>query len=217
MARPGLRFDSRKGEFAREILKARNPIAFAATAAVREVGEAIKSEGRADIANAGFNKRWQNAFRVSVYPKTGVSMGAAAYVYHNIPYADAFEKGGVIEGKPILWIWMQRKVVRLGKEKMTPKLFWDRIGPLSYVSKGGSSYLVAKVGLGPVEAKRDGPIRITLQKLRNGAAGVGVIRSVPVFHGQKNVNMPNKFSLREITQREAGTLVRRYARNIVTG
>ncbi|RUV75923.1 MAG: hypothetical protein EOR30_17060 [Mesorhizobium sp.] len=68
------RYQAKPAEFAGAMFGIKDPIAFAATAAISEAGDIVKREGRADIAAAGFSKRWQNALRVNVYPKRRFSI-----------------------------------------------------------------------------------------------------------------------------------------------
>jgi hypothetical protein len=88
------------GAFFRALTEGERPIAKAATAAVREAAELAKSGGRTSIATAGFSRKWQNALRANVYPPNRDSMRAAALIYHKVPYAEVFERGAVIHGKP---------------------------------------------------------------------------------------------------------------------
>ena len=53
-------------------------MARAATAAVREAAEMAKSAGRANIATAGFSRKWQNALRARIFPPNHDSMRALA-------------------------------------------------------------------------------------------------------------------------------------------
>jgi hypothetical protein len=52
--------------------------------AVREAGEIAKQNGRASIATAGFSRKWQNAFRVNIYPPQGDSLRPAVFVFQKI-------------------------------------------------------------------------------------------------------------------------------------
>src|SRR3954470_15419731 len=90
------------------------PIAKAATAAVREAGDIAKRNGRANIAAAGFSRKWQNALRVNVYPQHGDSLRPAAFIYHKIRYAGVFEEGAVIRGQPLLWLPLPTVPIRRG-------------------------------------------------------------------------------------------------------
>jgi len=87
---PDLRlvYSAVKGEWAEAMRQKYLPVAMAATQAVGDVALQVKTQGRSAIAAAGFSRRWQNALRVNVYPEKGrVSVDAAAFIYHKIPYA----------------------------------------------------------------------------------------------------------------------------------
>lgn len=150
-----LTFAAATGKFEKAFKEMSLPMATAATGAVREAAEDIKVEGRQDIAAAGFSGRWQNALRVEDYPKgKTVSMGAAALIHHKIPYAEVFESGAMIRGKPLLWLPLSSTKKMLGREKMTPKLYEAKIGPLTFVKRsngkapllfGGASNLAQSI------------------------------------------------------------------------
>ena len=53
----------------------------AVTAAVRKVGEGLKSELRVQVAGAGLGRRLANAVRANIYPEKSESLSAAAFVY----------------------------------------------------------------------------------------------------------------------------------------
>ena len=99
-----LSYQYQEGEFSAAQLIAEQKIAKASTGAVREAADLAKAAGRRAIAAAGFSSRWQNALRAKVYPQTGYSIDAAAYIWHKIPYAGIFETGGTIAGHPLLWL-----------------------------------------------------------------------------------------------------------------
>ena len=80
-----VKVDREPRAFFRAFMAAEEPIARAATAAVGEAGERIKAAARADIAAAGFSRKWQNALRVDHYPRgREVSVNAAAHVYQTV-------------------------------------------------------------------------------------------------------------------------------------
>jgi hypothetical protein len=95
-------YSALRGEFAAELQKIEQPIAKAATAAVREAAELAKAEGRVSIAAAGFSRKWQNALRARLYPPNRDSLRPAALIYHKVPYARVFEEGALIHGKPAM-------------------------------------------------------------------------------------------------------------------
>jgi hypothetical protein len=124
----------------KEIEAKEKSMARAATAAIRGAGELAKSGGRASIAAAGFSAKWQNALRVTYYPKSGDSLTPAAFVYHKIDYANVFEEGAVISGKPYLWIALPGAVPpssRRSDHPMPPSEYQERFGELVAVEVPG--------------------------------------------------------------------------------
>jgi Family of unknown function (DUF6441) len=106
-------------------------------AAITAAGDLAKAKGRASIAAAGFSARWQNALRVRIYPD-----GPAAFVYHKIGYADVFEEGATIAGKPYLWIALPGAVPpssRRSGHPMSPSEYAERFGELVAVNVPGKA------------------------------------------------------------------------------
>ena len=84
------------------------PVAEAAVMALRETAANAVQQGRKDIAGAGrFGTTFQEGLR---YRVTGAneggtpSLNARATIYHSYGYAEVFEYGATISGKPLLWI-----------------------------------------------------------------------------------------------------------------
>lgn len=74
----------------------------AITLSMNMVASMLLDKGRADIASAGnFGPRWTEGLKVIT---EGVAPNMRLYFKHDIPYAGIFETGGVIQGKPLLWI-----------------------------------------------------------------------------------------------------------------
>ncbi len=210
-----VRVDREPRAFLRAFMAAEEPIARAATAAVGEAGERIKVAARADIAAAGFSRKWQNALRVDRYPRGGeVSINAAAHVYHRIPYAWVHEEGATIHGQPLLWLPLSHAPDKIGRFRMTPRRY---PGPLQFVRRAGKPpLLVAKLGLSRGRAKK-GLGKVTLAAARKGAAGGGknrVVRSVPMFVGISTVRLRKRFGILAIVRREAARLAELYAKHL---
>lgn len=204
-----------KGEFAAAMKEKYKPVATAAKAAIVDMAGAIKAQGRADIAAAGFGVRWQNTFRADTYPKGAkVSANAAAFVFHKIPYADVFETGATIRGKPMLWLPLANAPKSIGRKKITPQLFIARIGPLFRIERPGKPpLLAARISKSRRKQKGVSKAKVTLPALRRGASGAGASGSVPLFVGVDSVSLRDRFSLREITDRNAGRLTELYFKN----
>lgn len=205
------RYQKKDGEFAAAFAAMKDPIAFAGTAAISEAGDIVKRQGRADIAAAGFSKRWQNALRVNVYPRRKQSMNAAALIYHNIQYAGVFEEGATITGKPRLWLPLPSAPKRVGRQKMTPALYIKTIGPLVSIERPGKPPLLA----GKIATNRRGSKtgKVSLSALKRGGAGAPSTL-VPLFVGIDRVNIRDRFSIREITERAAARLGDLYLKHL---
>ncbi len=217
------RYIAKEGEFDEAMRELYSPIAVAGSAAIAEASSDIKAEGRAAIARAGFSKRWENAFRAIEYPGGGkVSANAAAFIYHKIPYAEIFESGGTIRGKPLLWIPLSTSTERLGGKHISPKSFNKSIGPLTFLpgKRGRPPLLAAPAMLGPAEAKKARPSP-SIRSFRRGAIGSHgkrgprtVLRMIPLFIGKRSVDMPKKFALLKIIERHAGRLADLYVKHL---
>lgn len=95
--------DERVGEkFVRIATRQRRWVLSATRAAAQDASEEILDEGRANIAGAGnFGTRWTQGLHAPVSEGGGsIRIG----VTHDVPYFMVFERGAVIQGKPLLWI-----------------------------------------------------------------------------------------------------------------
>lgn len=182
-----LTYTYQKGAFAQAIADIKQPIAKAATGAMKDTAELAKKRGRASIAAAGFSSRWQNALRADVYPTGKASMSPAAVIRHKIDYAGIFEEGGTISGNPLLWIPIEANMpVRSGGRRWTPKTFAASVGPLVKVTlPGRRPMLFAKGKRGP-----------------------------PLFVGVSQVTISRKFAISEAVHEAAEQFVTFYDRHI---
>jgi hypothetical protein len=204
------RYEAKKDEFAMAMARIKDPIGAAGTAAISEAGDIVKREGRADIAAAGFSRRWQNALRVDIYPKRGVSMQAAAFIWHKIGYAGVFEEGATITGKPRLWLPLESAPKRIGRQKITPALYIRKVGPLVPIIRPGKPPLLA----GKIAASRRSTSKVTLSALRRASGGGAPSRLVPLFVGIDRVSIRDRFSIKEITERAANRLGELYLKHL---
>lgn len=203
-----------RGEFAEAMQEIERPIAEATTAAMRDVAEQLKSSGRANMAAAGFSRRWQNAFRSDYFPKGGKkSVEAAAIGYHKAGYAGVFEEGPTkIAGKPLLWMPLGTTPKRIGQKRLTPQEYVRSVGPLFTINRPGLPPLLA----GQIAINRRGQrnrSKVTLTALRRGGKGAAS-RLQPLFVGIPQVNIPDKFEIKEVAQRIAGRLPELYFKHL---
>lgn len=209
----GLKYSAKKGEFAEAMRLLADPISAAGTGAVRVAAELAKNEARRSIGAAGFSKRWENTLRADVYPKKGDSLSTAAAIYHKIPYADVFESGATVRGKPTLWVPFSTTPKRVNRKRMTPQNFVAGVAPLFPLpNKGGTKILAAQMAVSKSAAKRGPPYKPTLAGLRRGAAGQGITVAVPIFVGIDTINIRKKFGVTKAVDDAAAKLPQLYLR-----
>ncbi|TPN53991.1 DUF6441 family protein [Mesorhizobium sp. B1-1-7] len=204
------------GAFERAMQRNQGIMAKAAQGAMNQAATNIKREGRADIKGAGFSNRFANSFRANVYPKGGqASVGAAALIFDTIKYADIFETGGSVHGKPMLWLPLPTAPKRIGRQRMTPALYIRQIGPLFTINREGKPpLLAANIGISARQRASGSVGKITNARLRKGAAGGGPKQVVPLFVGVDDVTLKKRFNLRRITAANAAKLGQYFAENL---
>lgn len=201
-----LSFDIATGAF-EEAMKAQGKtIARAATGAMDAAVVVVKTKGRANIAAAGFSKRWQNALRVTRYPnqRGAISYEPSAWVFDKIEYAGIFEDGGKISGDPLLWLPLSGTPQRISGNIVRPSKLASAIGQrlVSFTSRSGTPLLGAKMRV--TKAQKDKPnLKVSLTALKRGstgkkAEGGSLFRTIPLFYGIKQVTIPKKLSIREV-------------------
>lgn len=211
-------FESKPGQVKAAFGSAYYDLEVAGQSAIEEAGADALVAGRLSIASAGFNSRWQKALRLKVYPPEGggkpPSLRARASIYHKIPYADVFESGATIRGKPLMWRPLP-SVERLSsgtRKPLSPAQFINtfglRLAPAK--SKRGTPLLVAPVAV----PKGTKPSTFNLSDFRAGArakrADLKAARltkfSVPVFVGLDVVTMRKKFRVTEAVEAASSRL-----------
>lgn len=206
-----LKYTAKPGEIAEAFRGLSKPIANASTDALRAAAETVKRQGRQSIGGAGFSKRWENALRVDVYPKKRDSMSAAAVIHHKIPYADVFESGATVRGKPKLWVPLSSTPKKVKNKKMSPEVFSEQIGSLFPItSRNGVELLAAKMTVGKATLKAGPPYKVRIPMLRKGAAGQGITVAVPIFAGIDTVKIKKKFNITEVVEKARADLPRLY-------
>ena len=188
-------------------------MARAATSAVREAAELAKAGGRASIAAAGFSRKWQNALRANVYPRGRDSMRAAALIYHKVPYAEVFEHGAVIHGKPLIWLPLPNAPFGAGGKRIPPSKFRAQVGsPLYTIRRPGKPPMLgANVRMTGTRAGKG----ISLSLLRRGRnpGGRGTVQLVPLYVGVDAASMAKRFAIIAAIQHAAARLPELYLKH----
>lgn len=206
----------------------------AAQRTMRAAGDLLKKEGRANIRAGGLGGKFANAWRVNVYPKSGDSLNASAYGYHNIAYSGIFETGGVIRGRRgLLWLPLPT-VPKVGKRIARPrdltgvKLFGIRApgkppllaAKIRNAGANRNSRIRGQVSLPTLRAGTDAEkIRKTSRlkgKQRGGVKASNASANavtVPLFHGVPAVTLRKRFNLAGVAQSVAARVPELYERN----
>ena len=140
----------------------------AVTRAVRQAGEGLKRDWRAQVTSARLGQRLANSIRSQHYPKSGTSISAAALVFSRAPkLIDAFDRGVTIRARNGLWLAIPTPAAgrARGGKKITPGEWEQRTGRrLRFVYRRGvPSLLVAdqaritKRGLAVASRSKTGP------------------------------------------------------------
>lgn len=205
---------TKPGEFTKLLKQDERNIARAATDTIKDAVTEVKSGGRAAIAAGGFSSRWQNSFRVNMYPTTGTSMDPAMWAYSKIDYADIFQTGGTIRGRRgLLWVPLPSVPKKIGGQRMTVRLYLQRVGPLQVVRKGGRppvlmGRVLRRVGVGK---------KVAMSTLRRGAAADRAKRPtklVPLFVGLSSVNIRRRFNVRPVYDTASANIPANFTRHM---
>lgn len=179
------------GEFSKAMAGIVEPIAAAATGAMRDAQDTIKREGRAEMAGAGMSSRFQNGFRVDLYPRSGQSTSAAVHAYHKFSFAGVFEEGATITGSPLLWVPIAENLPKKDGRPVGIREF-RRSGQrmVTMRRRGGSGPPVLGAPIGP-----DGKL-------------------LPVFVGVPSVQIGKKFDIAGVMDRTASQIEQLYSKNL---
>lgn len=199
------------GEWARSMESIKVPVTESAFAAIQDVAETVKRDGRAHIAAAGFSGRWQNALRVNVYRPGQTKVAgelAAAWVYHAIPYAGVFERGATVRAK--MWVPLPWAPKKIGRQSMSPNAFVaatnQRLFP---IRRGGKTYLATSIVMSGRAAQRGRATKYSATALRRGRTGrgEGAVRVlVPLFVSVESVTFRKRLSILNVVEKAANTL-----------
>lgn len=174
----------------------KNPLAVTETRAMQLLGADIKTQGRAEIRRGGLSGKWANALRVQVYPQRGVSLEPAVWIWHKIPYAGIFEKGGEVRGKPILWVPLSSMPKKIGGKRPSPRSLGQH---LIYVDRGSKPPLLV--------GKPPGGFRKGRTKASRGFhARYANSDLAPLFIGLNTAHIRKRFSLQRLFESLAARL-----------
>lgn len=102
-------FSADEGALERVLEEIARQIEEAKTGAVQEAADLAVTEGRANIAGAGFSGRWQAGLQSKFFANKGTG-NPAALIFHRIGFASVFERGARIGGRPLLWLPIEQNL-----------------------------------------------------------------------------------------------------------
>ena len=117
----------------------------AVSGGVRQATDGLKNELRGQVTGAGLGERLAKSWRGDLYPRNGLSINAAGFVYTKAPHIiGAFDEGVTIRSKQGRFLAIPTQyVTRRQNRKVTPADFAEAGIPLRYIPPQGAR----KVGL----------------------------------------------------------------------
>lgn len=199
-------------------------IAGATRAAFQDLAKQVQTRGRAEIARSGLSRRWQTGFRTYVFPRRPGQAGELAMRgQHRIGYANVFERGARISGRPLLWIPLPTAPQKINGRPTTAGLYVRSVGPLHSINRPGKPPLLAGY------AMRSTPGRpVSVAQLRTGqrnarrrqarAAFGGRLGarpvSVPLFVGLPAVRIRDRLNISGVYDQARRDLPNLYAKRL---
>lgn len=219
-----LSYDAGKEQWKAAALAIRGTIAGATRAAFQDLAQQVQKGGRAEIARAGFSARWQRGFRTYVFPRRpDGSLNLTMRGRHRIGYANVFERGARIRGKPLLWIPLPSAPAKINGKTTTAREFVRTVGPLHSINRPGKAPLLAGYAMRASRGRR-----LSIAQLRTGqrntrrrqarAAFGGRLGarpvSVPLFVGIPAARIRDRFDVSRVYDRARADLPKLYARRV---
>jgi hypothetical protein len=174
-------------------------ISNAASAAMADAADMILTQGKQNIASAGFSRDFSDAMTVSTVTPNGLGGPYSITARVNIPFAIVFEYGAVSQGDPLLWIPLPGVPKMIGARKMTARLYKSEIGPLFMVKTGRYPMLYGYAGgAAPESSLKANPSRskrLTTAQLKQGGGA-----KIPLFIGLQSSTIAKRLNILEICQ-----------------
>lgn len=161
-----LEYQHSKEEWRAAAIAIRGTIAGATRAAFQDLAKQVQQQGRAEIARSGLPPRFVRGFRTYVFPRRivpGATTDIAMRGQHSISYANIFERGGRISGKPLLWLPLPTAPKKINGKPTTAGAFVREVGPLHSINRPGKAPLLAGYAMNAPRGRS-----VTVAQLRAG-------------------------------------------------
>lgn len=221
-----LDYQHSKEEWRAAALAIRGTIAGATRAAFQDLAAQVQQQGRAEIARSGLGARFVRGFRTYVFPRRivpGATADLAMRGQHRLGYANIFERGGRIGGKPLLWIPLPTAPKKINGKPTTAGEFVRSVGPLHSINRPGRAPLLAGYVMNATRGRA-----VTVGQLRTGqrntrrrqarAAFGGRLGkrpvSVPLFVGISSVKIRDRLDISRVYDQARRDLPNLYAKRL---
>lgn len=215
-----------KHEWNREAFKeaarrARGTMEGAVRSAMKELAVQVQRGARAEIARGGLSLRWQRGFRTFVFPRNpDGTLNVTIRGRHQIGYANIFERGGTIPGKPLLWLPLPTAPAKINGKRTTAKAFVESVGPLHSINRPGKPPLLAGFAMRAItgRAATIGQLRTGQRNARHrqaraafgGRLGKRPV-SVPLFVGIRAARIRDRLNVSAVYDRARAQLPAAYS------
>jgi hypothetical protein len=110
---------------------------------IQQATDGLKTELRGQVTGAGLGERLSKSWRSQIYPRGGMSVNAAGFVYNKAPeIISAFAEGVTIRSKNGRFLAIPTPyVIRRNNRKATPADFAEAGIPLRYVPPKGARHV----------------------------------------------------------------------------
>ncbi|MFH1157607.1 MAG: DUF6441 family protein [Pseudomonadota bacterium] len=171
---------------------------------ITQATEGLKAELRGQVTGAGLGDRLAKSWRGEVYPRGGLSINAAGFVYTKAPeIIGAFAKGAAIRSKQGRFLAIPTQfVIRRNNKKLTPADFGEAGIPLRYVPPQGAR----RVGLLVVDnfrVTKKGKAKVASNRALKTGRGLA---TVVMFILVPEVRLKKRFDIDSVAKKWIGKL-----------
>lgn len=171
---------------------------------VTQATEGLKTELRSQVTGAGLGDRLAKSWRGEVYPRGGLSINAAGFVYTKAPeIIGAFARGASIRSKQGRFLAIPTQyVIRRNNKKLMPADFEEAGIPLRYVPPQGAR----RIGLLVVDnfrVTKKGKAKVASNRALKTGRGLATI---VMFILVPEVRLKKRFDIDSIAKKWIGRL-----------
>lgn len=182
----------------------------AITEGVATTTNRVKVAQQRDAIKGGLGRRVAKSWRSNLYPKRGVSLGAAGTVRTKAPVLiRAFDEGAVIRSADGFWIAIPTPSAPkrgVDRKRINPSNFPEsRLGPLRFVYRSSGVSLLVVDNQRLSKGKRGGYVKSRSKKALESGHGLS---TVPMFFLVRQARLKKRLNSKAIADREVLHLAR---------